>query len=606
MKYALRSVAALSVLLAVTACGGGGSSGPISVVFGTPPPSTLAIGTSASLEATVGNDPSNGGVNWSATCASSNCGSFTPVTTASGVSTVYTPPASMPNPATVTLIATAVAGGAAASGVVTLTAPVGPLLADGTYVYRVSGQNNAGPYTAVGAFAVASGRITGGEQDYSDPNGGYTDSLAPATSSISSAGGNLQIVLDTANPAIAANGVETLRATAVSATRLLVSNFDTSAAGTGSIDLQTSTAAPAAGYAFAVSGSDTSGNPIAIGGVLNVSGSTVAVGSSVFDLSVFDSAVNASSVLRGQAFQSGSVSAPDAYGRVVFTLTPSVASGVPQFALAGYVQGPGRIELVESAEDSDTLNANTGGSAFGQAANTGNFSGTSASVVNQSYAHGSVGVDFNGGVAMAGAFALNAGGSLGGVLAVNDLSNVGAWQLNGNYTVDPTGRVTVNVTSLTSATAPSPANTMTFQLYLDGNGNAMVLGADPFQTTQGIAYVQDGSPALAGSYALAAQGSFASVSGGVPWSAVGPAVVTAGAFSGTTDYNLAGAAPQSAQVLGGMQDTTRGLLQLTGLDASGASSSMGFGYYPLSGNRLWAIEVDRQGVSLLLMEQAAR
>jgi hypothetical protein len=608
MKYALSSVAAVSVLLAMTACGGGGGTDPmpISVAFNTAPPSTLAIGTPASLAAIVSNDPSNGGVNWSVTCASTNCGSFSATTTSSGTSTVYTPPASIPNPATVTIVATAVAGGVSASGVVAITAPGVPLLADGTYVYRVSGQNNAGPYTAIGAFAIASGRITGGEQDYSDPNGGYTNSLRPATSSISSADGNLQIALDTGNSAIGVNGVETLRATAVSATRLLVSNFDASATGTGSINLQTSTSAPAAGYAFAVSGSDTSGNPIAIGGVLNLSGTTLAVGASVFDLSVFNAATNSSAVLRGQAFQSGSVSAPDPYGRVVFSLTPTVASGVAQFALAGYVQSQGRIELVESAQANDALNANTGGSALGQGINTGNFDANSASVVNQSYAHGSVGADANGGAVMAGGFALNAGGNLGGILAVNDLTNVGAWQLNGTYTVEPTGRVTVNVTSLTSPTAPSPATTMNFELYLDGNGNAMVLGADAFQTTQGIAFEQDGAPALAGNYALSAQGSFATNTGGLPWSAVGPVAVNAGIFSGATDYNVAGGAPQSAQTLGGVQDTTRGLLQLTGLDVFGPSSTMGYGYYPVSGNRLWAIEVDHQGTSLLLMEQATR
>src|ERR1700754_1113598 len=143
MKYALRSVAALSVLLAVTACGGGGGSdsGPVSVAFSTAPPSTLAINTSASLAAMVLNDPGNGGVSWSVTCASSNCGSFSAATTASGASTVYTPPASIPSPATVTIVATAVAGGASASGVVAITASAAPLLADGTYVYRVTGQN---------------------------------------------------------------------------------------------------------------------------------------------------------------------------------------------------------------------------------------------------------------------------------------------------------------------------------------------------------------------------------------------------------------------------------------------------------------------------------
>jgi hypothetical protein len=52
----------------------------------------------------------------------------------------------------------------------------------------------------------------------------------------------------------------------------------------------------------------------------------------------------------------------------------------------------------------------------------------------------------------------------------------------------------------------------------------------------------------------------------------------------------------------GSANTDRGLLQLSGLNATDFSETTGFGYYTLSSNRLWAIEVDSQGVSLLLME----
>jgi hypothetical protein len=606
MKTFVRTVASLSVLLAMTACGGGGGSGnpPISIGFTTSPATSMALGATASVAALVTDDPGNGGVNWTVTCAAADCGSFNPVSTASGSPTTYTAPVHAPNPATVTITASAASGGAQVSSVVTIATPAGPLLADGTYVYHVSGQDGTGPYAISGAFTVAGGAITGGEQDFSDANAGYTDSIAPATSSVSAAGGNLQIALDTGNAAIGVNGVQTLRATAVSATRLLVSEFDITATGTGSIDLQTSTAAPVDGYAFAVSGTDVNGNALALGGVVKVNGTTVDIANSVFDISVLDAGTNTTAGLQAQAFQSGSVTAPDEFGRVVLTLAPSVASGVPQFALAGYIVSPGRIQLVESAESNDLLNANTGGAALGQGANTGSFGPNSASVLNQSYAHGTSGADINGGATMAGGFALNAGGVLGGTLAVNDLTHIGAWGIGGTYSVDPTGRITLSITSLASQTASPPANAMTYQLYLDGNGNAMVLGADGFQTTQGIAFEQGSGFNLAGNYALAAQGALA-IAGVPTWSAVGPVTVTAGNFSGFTDYSSSASSPQSAVALGGTQDATRGLLQLTGLNVTDFGASTGFGYYPVSGNRLWAIQVNAQGASLLLMEGVA-
>ena len=63
---------------------------------------------------------------------------------------------------------------------------------------------------------------------------------------------------------------------------------------------------------------------------------------------------------------------------------------------------------------------------------------------------------------------------------------------------------------------------LTFVLYLDGNGNAMQIGADAFQVTQGIAFDQGGSFSLAGPYALSGEGVLVTAAGGVPWSAVGP------------------------------------------------------------------------------------
>jgi hypothetical protein len=602
MLSSLRHACLAAVVLGLAACGGGGSStpsAPISIAFSTAPPTSMALDARASVAALVSNDPSGGGVTWKLTCSSTDCGSLSASSTPSGAVTTYTAPATLPSPPTVSITATAASGGAQVAGAVAVVAAATPALADGTYVYHLAGTDGSSPYTVAGSFAVAAGKLVGGEQDFSDAEGGYTDILVAATSSLSIAGGNIQIVLDTGDTAIGVNGVETLRGTVVSSSRVLLSEFDVSATGTGSLDLQHAAGAAEGGYAFAVSGTDVHGNNLALGGVLDFNAGILVKSASVFDISVFNPGTNTSSTALRKSFLSGSVSQPDQFGRVVISLAPSVESGVPALALAGYVVDGSRIQLVESAEANDVLNANTGGAALGQGANTGAFTANSDSVLNQSYAHGSTGIDSNGAATMAGAFALNANGLLGGVLALADGNNAGAWQLGGTYTVDASGRVEVSVNSLTSPTTGAPAAALTFVLYLDGNGNAMVLGADGFQSTQGIAFEQ-GALTLAGNYALSAQGIVAVPDGLITWNAVGPVQVDAGMFHGTTDYS--GTAPQSAVPLGGSQDATRGVLHLTGLNPVDPAATTGYGYYPLSGNRLWAIEVDGNGLSLLLLE----
>ncbi len=57
----------------------------------TPPPANMGVNLSASIAATVTNDPANAGVDWSCTPVGT-CGTFTPAHTASGALTSYTAP----------------------------------------------------------------------------------------------------------------------------------------------------------------------------------------------------------------------------------------------------------------------------------------------------------------------------------------------------------------------------------------------------------------------------------------------------------------------------------------------------------------------------------
>jgi hypothetical protein len=88
-----------------------------------PATATVDANSSAAFTATVANDPANAGVTWTVSCGAPPCGSVSPTSTASGVSTTYTAPTTPPaNNLTVTLTATSVTNGAN-SGSATITVP---------------------------------------------------------------------------------------------------------------------------------------------------------------------------------------------------------------------------------------------------------------------------------------------------------------------------------------------------------------------------------------------------------------------------------------------------------------------------------------------------
>jgi hypothetical protein len=572
---------------------------PISVSFVANPPSPIVINTTASIAASVSNDSKNAGVTWTVSCGSAQCGTFNPTSTASGVSTTYTAPAAVPSPATVTITATSVTDNTKATfATVTVAATPPPILSDGTYVFHFSGQDNNGPYYVAGAFAVKSGIITGGEQDFTDPVLGSTDALVASNCSLTAAGNKISVILATANNQIGVSGSEVLHGTKVSSSRVLVSEFDSFAAATGSIDLQTSTAAPSGGYAFAINGWDATAeaNQLVIGGVLNFSGSTLSVANSVFDLNDGNG-----TILQAQSFASGAITAPDFFGRITISLVPSVLSGVPNINLTGYLVDGSKMQLLES--QADTLNADLGGVALAQ----GNHTFSQATVVNSTYVHGSSGEDTNGFVALGGAFTFAPGGVASGLLAFNDLVNTTGNSFSGaTYVVDPTGRVTI------SNIVPSNMSnvSLSFQLYLDGNGNALTLGIDGIQQTSGLAYQQNGLADYEGTYAVEAVGFLNGVNGEQAYGAAGPTTISSDTFNGSTDYTAqqnyvpAPFVTFANTPLTGLEDNSRGLLNLTGLNALSFTQPSAFGYYPIDGNRVLGVEVDHNAMGLLMLESS--
>ena len=564
----------------------------ISVTLSTPPPSSMNTGATASIVASVTGDSANAGVTWSVSCGSAQCGSINPTSTASGAATTYTAPTTTPSGNTVTIQATSVTDTTkVATATVTITTPAPPALADGTYVYNLSGADNNGNYFLVGAFSIKSGVITGGEQDFVDSGSGFQNTLNPANSNITLNNGAAVINLAVANNTnIGNNGIETFHGTMVSGSRVLITQFDGFASAAGSLDLQTSGAAPSGGYAFMVNGADSSGDQLSIGGVLNANGSALETSGSIFDYN------DSGTIFQAQTFASGSISTPDSFGRVSFNLVPSNTNNVSGFILTGYIIG-NKIQLVEDQQDG--LQGVVGGVALSQGSNTGKFN--SQSVVSFSYAYGLLGTDTNqngsGLLDIGGGFGFNADGTVGGAMAYNDLGIRNGNSITGNYTVDPTGRVTISNVVASNITGA----TFAFQLYLDGNGNAVAIGIDENETSGGLSYVQNSNGSdYEGNFALSAQGILAE-DGSPVFAAVGPINISSDNMTGTVEYTAQGYNLTPGFQVAGTENNSNGLFSFTsGLDPNG--NTVGYGYYPIDNNRVLAVSVSNLQIGVMMLE----
>jgi hypothetical protein len=530
----------LGMIAVLIACGGSGGSSnhnpppAISVSLGGAPSSLLVLNT-VQITATVSNDSAGKGVTWSCTPANA-CGSFNSSTTASGTPVTYTAPIVVPS-SKVVITATSVSDTTKSASTAGITINGG--LADGNYVFSVTGTDtNSGgsSYANAGVFVVASGAITGGEEDYSDK--AVEESQEPITggSITSTADGNLEIALTFSNPkqtgnpdpriaSGAATGTTTFHASLVSTSKALLMEYDGWAVGSGQLNLQaTSLAAPSGSFAFYMNGGDFYGPPISLGGVINVDGSgTVSGTGSSFDIN--DSCNThlpcTAATYFGQALTAGTVTVVDSLGYVTFQLPadctnvatdPNLCNGGPtgsastsSLFIDGYMIDSTHIQIIEDWYD-DELGAYVAGSAIRQ---TGAGSFSTSSVAGSTYVVGLEGSDSNGPLQVAGQLAFPSSGStVTGTLSYNDLALTnaqGGSTVSGLFTVSSLG--TVSVTGLTDGT-------VTFgdlQLYLTGDGHAFVISMDSTAATNpdvmaGLSQQQAASTfnvaSVSGNYAL--------------------------------------------------------------------------------------------------------
>lgn len=576
---------------------------PISVAFFAPPPASQQVNATFTMSAVINNDVSaNPEVKWTATCGGADCGSFSQITTYSEQQNSYIAPATIPPGGTVTVTVTSVTDPTKSASTSIVITAAAPTLANGTYVFQLTGQTDLQSGFIDGVFVANNGVVTGGEQDSisyvsdSDDNS-YADPVFQKISGGSYAttsDGNLAVSLQ-----LAPGEVETFSGTLASGAKGFIANID-GAQASGTLDLQTSTAAPIGGYAISLFGSDLYTEPAWVGGVLNIDSPGGISGSG----SVLDVISEVSNDTGEQMLGASTVSAPDANGRVQIQLFPSASSTFSPLYLVGYVVDATHIRLIETGDQNDTVNFNgvLGGTALGQGTNTGHFS--TASVAGSSYVFGAQGNDTNGALQLAGVLTLNSDGTAAGTLNWNDLSGATAQSpapFTGSFTVDPTGRVTL------SNLADGSAFSYSLHLYLTGDGNGLLLSNESGSIFSGQAFLRQSTPFAAGSFSgnyglNASLWNLTSAHAGYqPGSANGSITTTAG--SGTNAVNGfadVGNGVGDFALSGNFTPDANGIFQgtIAGFDPSSRTTPSNFTLYLVDGTQGVLIETDNAQLTL--------
>jgi len=555
----------------------------VSIAFTTSPPASLQTSGQAMVSATVANDLTNQGVNWGVSCGGASCGSFNPAHTASGVATTFTAPATVPSGSTVTITATAAAAPTqSVSANITIAAapPPGlPQLLNGQYAFILTGTDANGFYAAVGSItADGAGNITGGEEDFVDPVTSVSKASLTGTYTVGS-DGRCILSLTSSAANIGVDGAQTMHCAVVNSRHALITEFDSSATSSGSLDLQSPAgflqSSISGGYAFAFSGVDpTKQGSVALGrgGVLTADGAG--------NLTNVTADVNDGGTISANS-PVGTYSALDSFGRGTANL------GTSTFVY--YMVNSSTLRLVET--DSNGL---TAGSALAQG--SGPFSNASLS---GNFAFTVAGKSATGSLVAGGLFTTDGNGNITtSVVDVNDAGAVTNGTPTGAYAVASNGRATLTLNT------GGVGGLSQFAVYLTQNQGALIFELDSGLTSSGAVWAQTGAVSAStfkGNYSANFDGNS---NGELDW--VGQ-VVSDGvsALSGTVDVNqfASSALTPDAAVTGTFTANSSGRFTGT-LDMSPTGTRQEIFYVVNSSTALF-IDVDSnsEGSGLLQLQQ---
>lgn len=618
------------LLSLLTGCAGGGNTADVhnppppppakqvSITFQPAPTGSVQLGTLINFSAVVSNDATNAGVDWNVTCQTPKCGSFSAVHTASGETTVYTPPSTLAgNVFTANVEAFATADhNQNVIAPVTVTAFGSNL--SGTYILQAQGLDSISlqPYQFTAAVVLdGNGHITSGEQAVNVVDqtlGTLATKLDAVTDGSYFLGpdGRGIITIKTNDQAIGISGTETFNFVYLSTSQGFITQTDSTASASGTMDLQTNVAGLSGGYAFVASGMDVlNGVQTAFGGVFNVdSPNTISGAGSISDQNL------AGTLTQNQPL-SGTVSNPDSFGVVTIDLAPAFALGPIEFL--GFIVDSTHIKLIETDNVGGVGTSSTAGLAIAQGTATGTFKGVSS--FSGTYVYGLLGEDVSSGIpstmTSVGMFTADGAGNLSNGFTDTFLQSncveknciqdgIPGAQVStafgGTYAMALNGIGRNRVIPGMFSSPPSPVFRTLLIFYLTGNGNpALVLGGGDLSSTQnypslgiGIAYPRANAPfTLNGTYGLTLTQQNGTESDAI---AELSATASSGTLSGILDNDVVSDTPFSG-TFGDPGPTGRFAAALTGTAfefTSPATSSFAAEFYAIDSGHGFLVETD--------------
>jgi hypothetical protein len=427
----------------------------------------------------------------------------------------------------------------------------------GPFAFSYTGSDGSGFITVAGSFqADGNGNITSGMQDLRNATSVATNAAITGTYLVRADGrgsANLN------SPA----GNSVISFVLVAGGHGLITRFDASATGSGTIDQQAPSAftntALAGAFAFNLFGIDAVGNPLAVGGIFT--------SDTLGNITGIDDSNDIGNVITNDALNGTIPVAANGRG----TATINTVRGTSTFAF--YVIDSTHIKLVEVDSSSAV-----GGDAFRQtgpfsnASVSGPFAFTLAGADNLSlspFATGGILNSDGAGNITSGAQDFNDGGTLA--------TNVG---LTGSYTMGANGRGTLTIVTTTG--------TFNFTIY-PSSGGVLILETDVGFLTTGTALQQTppfSASSFSGTYGMNFTG--ASTSGELDSTAQFTAD-GASKFNGIIDVNNGGGISFGQPLTGVFTVANTGRSTVT-LQTSLGTQNMVF--YSVSGTRALFIEMD--------------
>src|SRR5215469_1228782 len=520
----------------------------VSITFQPSPPPSVSIGSSTSLSAVVNNDATSAGVDWALLCpVNVNCGKLSPLHSRSGEAVTYTPPSVISgNSQTFTIEGFATADHAQnVTAAITVTGFASTL--KGTYVFATEGEDANSAFQLAGVIVLdGNGGLTSGEQTRSNFLGSLSDPISGGSYFVGPDGRGT-LTINTSDQNIGQAGIENFSVVVLDHSRALVQTFDdlnlptlSGEASSGTLELQTSAAAPAGGYAFVVAGIDAGTVPLGIGGVLNIdSPNAISGNGSVADENDASSGLVAASTI------SGTLTSPDALGSLKFNL---MAGFAPSLQFTGYIVDATHIKLIESDLDGTGAGfGSTAGVAIAQGGATGTFTNNSA--FSGTYVFSILGLDPS--------------------LVPSSLASLG------QFTADSSGNLGNGYSPLVlDADSTSLGNGISV-----GKGTAFIQGSPPFSFNGpfGMSFVQ--------SNGLSPEND-----------ATGRATVDANSnsLSGLIDINLSTTPSPNTQLTGAFLSPTSGRFTgtLTNSFFTAPNATISVAFYPVDAGNILFIETD--------------